>query len=95
MSTAPHDVSWCLHVDEMHFMLDVGQDLVALKGRIVDVLRAGGGFVDFRVVGDVLYDVMITRHSRIAVSMSAGARRRDDAGATDGAPFDGEYWQLD
>lgn len=51
-----------VHINDQAFVLTAGQDIPALKARIVAALRPGGGFVDFTSVTRGLISVLITPH---------------------------------
>ena len=49
-----------VHIDGQTFILTAGQDISALKSRIIDALRGGAGFVEFETVGRGTVAVLVT-----------------------------------
>jgi hypothetical protein len=47
-------------VGSREFLLTPGEDVAEVKAAVVDAVRAGGGFVDFSVVGNRMVSVLVT-----------------------------------
>lgn len=72
------------------YFLAPGEDLADLKRRIEHALRAGGGFVDFRAVGDRSVSVLVSAHSHVVITVDrVSTERSDDTSAA--TQFEGVF----
>ena len=77
-------------VDGRTFLLAQGQDLVELKRQIEAAARSGGTFISFAEVGNRSVSVLITAHSRVALTEeTVQYDSRDDGDFA--LPFGGMY----
>lgn len=82
-------------IDNREFLLAQGLDLPALKRRVVASIRAGGGMVDFTVLGNREVSVLIAAGVRVLFqSEQVDEDVRDTGDVT--YPFDeNEFLYLD
>jgi hypothetical protein len=70
-----HTTTTSIRIDGEPFLLAEGQDVEALKARIVDAVTGGARFVEFDGAGDVRVSVLVTPRS--AVRLEAHEREGD------------------
>jgi hypothetical protein len=80
-------------VDDVAFLLAQGQSIEDIKDHVEHALHAGGGFVDFVVVGNRATSILITPSSRVVVSVETVQLDSRDAG-DDAAPYGGVFDML-
>ena len=77
-------------VNDVGFFLAQGQDEGELKRRIEVAARAGGGFVEFVVVGNRVVSVFVSPSTHIVITVETVEFDARDTG-DDAAPFGGEF----
>jgi hypothetical protein len=77
-------------VDDSSFLLAQGQDVTGLKREIEGAAHAGGGFVDFVVVGNRTMSVLITPVTRVVFSIETVEYDARDDG-DDSSPYGGTF----
>ncbi|WP_309102922.1 hypothetical protein [Microbacterium sp.] len=77
-------------VNSDSFLLTPGEDIEAIKQRIEDAQRAGGGFVEFAAAGERTVSVLISSHSHVVITIeTVQAERMDDEAAA--TQFEGVF----
>ncbi|AZS45961.1 hypothetical protein ABY45_04650 [Microbacterium maritypicum] len=77
-------------LNESEFFLAQGQDVAELRGRMEGAMRAGGGFVEFVVVGNRAVSVLITAATQVVISVETVEYDARDTGDS-AVPYGGEY----
>ncbi|AZH77502.1 hypothetical protein [Microbacterium sp. Y-01] len=75
------------------FFLAQGQDVPDLRRRIEEAMRAGGGFVEFVVVGNRAVSLLISAATQVAISVETVEFDGRDTG-DDSAPYDSGDFDL-
>jgi hypothetical protein len=78
--------------DDAEVVLAQGQDVAELRRRIEEAVRAGGGFVEFLVVGGRSVSILIGASTRVVITVEAVGVDQDDGGV--GAHLSGEEFDL-
>lgn len=70
-----------------------GESISELKRRIVDVVRAGGGFVDLTVVGNRVVTVFFSAHTQMTITVgTVEFDARDDGDSA--APYTSDVLDI-
>lgn len=77
-------------LNESEFFLAQGQDVDELRSRMEEAMRAGGGFVEFIVVGNRYVSVLITAATQVVISVETVEFDVRDTGDS-AVPYGGEY----
>lgn len=76
--------------DSVSYLLAQDQDVADLRRRIEEAVTTSGAFVDFVVVGNRQVSVLITRQTRVTISVSTVAFDERDTGDLE-FPYGGYY----
>ncbi|QNA91726.1 MULTISPECIES: hypothetical protein [unclassified Microbacterium] len=79
-----------IELNDTGYYLAQGQDVTDIRDRIETAMRAGGGFVEFVVVGNRSISVLITLATRIVISVETVEYDVRDTG-DDSAPYGGDF----
>jgi len=88
MSSQKTMVQTTFAIGDAHFVLAQGHDVDELKSRIEARIQAGGGFVEFVVVGNRTVSVYMTDHERIVITKANVVFDERDTGDIE-APYGG------
>lgn len=81
-----------VRVDGQTFFLDPAEDLIHLKSSIVDAVREGSDFVDFRTVGHGLVSILVTPRLPVRFEMVERSEEKLEEMQNDPPPLDDEWW---
>jgi hypothetical protein len=82
-----------MSVNDVDFLLAQGQPVDELRRAVDAAVRAGGGFVDFVVVGNRAVSVLVSPASHVVISVEMVEFDPRDTG-DDAEPYGGAYDML-